>query len=465
MIESVNISNLKLLDDLQMNYNKLSSLKANSFSNLTSLKYLSLRNNNISKLSAGWISGVNNIVSIDLSFNSLSILESSWFNGLDTLSDLFLESNSIKSITTNVFTSLTSLNMLSLRNNNLASINGLKFDSDIEHLNLDYNQISSINFSSISSIQNLRYLTLSNNKITSLNSTDFNRLLFSWLELNNNPLKSYEFSNIVGFFLDLKLSNVGLNTSSAIRLFDRLKYIIIKSVDLSRNRIDELGPWLHNDSQLNTLDLSSNLISRIQNKTFESFKNLYTLKLAYNQLTSLNADMFKDLIKLSNLDLSGNKIISLSDYTFRGVKLTSSSFNLNISNNKLTRLNKNTFAGIKFQDFNDEFEIWTDFSRTNDHNKLDLSGNQLSTIDPNAFSEFGPYLNVLNLMNNSLGYLDTSMFLPMINLSYLALSGNRVFDNQIGANNLKSLCLSCINGLPKEFEDDDFKDNFFDFLN
>ena len=141
--------------------------------------------------------------------------------------------------------------------------------------------------------------------------------------------------------------------------------------------------------------------------------------------------------------------MTISDYAFRGIHLSDWSFTLNISNNKLTSINKNTFSGIIYGGrysggFDNSFSgIYLMMA----HGKLDLSGNRLSTIDPNAFSEIGPHLKSINLMKNSLNYMDSSMFLPMINLRYLALNGNRVFDNQTSNNALRSLCWICKFGL------------------
>ena len=442
------------LNTIDLSFNKLTSLETNSFSNLTSLRTIYLRNNQISKISPNAFSGFSYLYMLDLSFNSLSTIDATSFTGLTGLTELILDSNSIKTINSTTFSAIKSLQTLSLRNNALTSIDGFVFKSMVTKLLLGFNQIGSINMESITGLDSLSHLEVNNNKITSLDTVDFDLCSnLYWVDVSGNPLKSYDVSIFEDSSLSVLIfSNLGLNTSGTIDLFNKIEFKLTH-LDLSRNKIEELGTWLGHQNQLSILNLFSNKIRKIQHKTFHKLGFLTNLTLSSNQLSSLDSDSFRGLNSLKYLDLSGNKLMTISDYAFRGMHLSDWSFTLNISNNKLTSINKNTFSGIVYGGrysggFDDSFSIRVMSS----YGKLDLSGNRLSTIDPNAFSEIGPHLKTLNLMNNSLSYLDTSTFLQLLNLKYLALSGNRVFDNQTSNNTLRSLCWSCEFGLENSDE-------------
>ena len=424
-IHHINISGSDVIEQLDLRSNKLSKLDPNSIFNMNSLKILILSNNLLTKLSDNCFSGLNSLSFLDLSFNKLTKIESNCFDGIrDSVEYLFLDSNSIKAIDNLAFIGLTSLKNLSLESNGLHSIDGLEFNPTIRSVNVNFNEISIINVDTISGIEKLSVLKIGNNKFVSFNWIDFD--LLSRLEtliFSSNPLEAVDLNRLWSTKIStLELRNVSLTTSKMDSILNAFKNMLI-SLDLSLNQLDEVGPWIGYQVYLNSLNLYSNRIGKIRPKSFEFATDVYYLNLSHNLLVYLDSDAFYGLNYLQTLDLSGNRLSEINENAFRGMYLWEFDFNLNFSNNNLSALYNYTFSSIVFAESNDSFLYGY-------NGLIDLSSNRIKSIDVDSFEVFGPHLYYLNLMNNKLDYLDTSMFLKSYTLIYLALNENSVFDHE-----------------------------------
>jgi Leucine-rich repeat (LRR) protein len=101
-------------------------------------------------------------------------------------------------------------------------------------------------------------------------------------------------------------------------------------MDLSHNKVEELGNLMPMLIALKTLDVSFNMLRHISNEDFCQVTTLSSLNLSHNDLMELPAD-FGNCRLLTNLDVSHNKLIDLpvSMSLMRSLTL------LDASNNKL----------------------------------------------------------------------------------------------------------------------------------
>ena len=96
-------------------------------------------------------------------------------------------------------------------------------------------------------------------------------------------------------------------------------------------------------SNLETLNLRNNQMTRLPTDLFKGLSNLQNLNLMVNRLTSLPAGLFNGLSNLHTLNLSDNQLSSLPAGLFNGL---SNLHTLDLSNNKLSSLPTNLFRGL-----------------------------------------------------------------------------------------------------------------------
>ena len=100
------------------------------------------------------------------------------------------------------------------------------------------------------------------------------------------------------------------------------------------------------NSELHTLDLSSNLLGeiKIDDFLFKKLDKLEILKLDSNSLKTLPEEIFSTNLNLVKLFLNNNSIVSLEKGIFSNLwKLE----NLYLAMNDLSEINKHTFDSLK----------------------------------------------------------------------------------------------------------------------
>lgn len=285
------------------------------------------------------------------------------------------------------FDNTVSVKTFCLSHNNLKSINfnsySINFKETIEFIMLNNNQLESV--PNLDGLNNLNEIDLSFNRIEAINSDSINITNLETLDLSSNLL-----SELKSFPVAIQLS--------------------LKKLDLDGNQIDKLD-YLSDLSSLNLLKLSNNRIKQIRNKTL-ILNELIEMDLSSNLISSIEEDSFMHLIKLTTLDLSNNKLNWLSENLFQNLyqleKLYLQFNNLKLFNLKylsklfILDLSNNKLAGLQHQ-FGDLYE---------DLNILRLSNNNLTTA---KFLSIFPSIQFIYLNNNYLNeiYSDISTVTKM----------------------------------------------------
>ncbi|CAL8249880.1 unnamed protein product [Boreogadus saida] len=143
--------------------------------------------------------------------------------------------------------------------------------------------------------------------------------------------------------------------------------------------------------RLKELVLSSNKIAHLENNTFGSVPNLRNLDLSYNLLQSLQPGHFYGLRKLQSLHLRSNGLRQI--------------LALYLQWNRIRAVNQ----GLP----------WTWHKLL----KLDLSGNEIQTLDPDVFRCM-PHLQILNLESNKLSSVPVEAVAAWTSLTTVSLAAN-----------------------------------------
>ncbi|XP_050013497.1 leucine-rich repeats and immunoglobulin-like domains protein 2 isoform X3 [Alexandromys fortis] len=178
----------------------------------------------------------------------------------------------------------------------------------------------------------------------------------------------------------------------------------ITLLSLVHNLIPEINAEaLQLYSALESLDLSSNIITEIKTSSFPQM-SLKSLNLSNNRITTLEAGCFDNLSgSLLVVKLNRNRISMIPPKVF---KLPHLQF-LELEHNNLTGVSKGWLYGLRMLQ------------------QLYMSQNAIERISPDAW-EFCQRLSELDLSNNQLTRLDESAFVGLSLLERLNLGDNRV---------------------------------------
>ncbi|KAI3948549.1 hypothetical protein MKX01_001779 [Papaver californicum] len=326
--------------------------------------------------------------------------------------------------------------------------NGSKLNQ-LQYLDLSHNSFTGQlgNFS-IGSSSQLRYLDLSNNQLQGRVPVS----IFEFSELNTLRLGSNNFSNSnildVHFhkwrnlnYLDLSNIRLSINATNAnFALFPQMETLFLRSCNLR-----EFPTFLENQSQMFTLDLSSNQIrGKIPNWMWKIGNNpnwfqygLSNLNVSNNFLEDSDRPLFLTSIVIDfhyNM-LQGKNPISTPyadylDYSFKNFTSMISYNSFNVSDAFFFSISNNQISG----------EIPTSICEGNPDNYegiqiayLDLSNNNFSGQIPHCLLSGIPksevYLKVLNLRGNNLQGIIPDTFPKSCELEKFDLNGNKLEGN------------------------------------
>ncbi|KAJ8680236.1 hypothetical protein QAD02_016023 [Eretmocerus hayati] len=178
----------------------------------------------------------------------------------------------------------------------------------------------------------------------------------------------------------------------------------IRHLDLSGNRISGLHLTFDFYSNLESLDLSSNLIHALGSNNFRVQQKLLQLNLSSNSIHMLAKAALHGLASLSVLDLSNNNLTDLDEQAFR---YTSELEYLDLSGNALTSLPVGLLRNL------------------HRIRSIDLRGNSILEV-PSANLALTPSLERLDLSNNLIKWLSKESLPSLPALTYLDLSGNLI---------------------------------------
>lgn len=392
-----------------------SRLKARGFAHLVYLNELGLEFCKLSKLQADFFDGLNGLRNLTIRTqnhewqqNSLEI-DASTFEQMKTLVRLDLSTNNIWSLPPNLFCSLANLKYLNLSLNHLQDVNELGFrdrtESENEPKTLPSKQLPTLGSitSSIPSLGNSNNNNNNDGKKSSTSCTiDLETLDISYNNLVIMPTN--------GFATLRRLRTLKINNNEISMLNDKALSGLrsLQKFDLSSNRIVALPPDFFKDQSqsIESILLGNNSISALSPGLFSDLKQLNTLDLSYNQLTStsINKNTFKGLIRLVLLDLASNKITKLESEMFSDLYTLQI---LSLRNNLLENIDADTFSSL-----------------ANLH-KLLLSHNKIKYLD--AYSLNGlSVLSLFSIDNNVLTGIHPEAFRNCSMLQILNLNGNEL---------------------------------------
>ncbi|XP_029955164.1 transforming growth factor beta activator LRRC33 [Salarias fasciatus] len=225
------------------------------------------------------------------------------------------------------------LRMAICSNGELSSVPA-RLPDNIEELQLNYNAIQTLKDASLSRYPSLNTLGLACNKLEKLESKTF------------EGLKLLESLNLASNNLYIGYQETGL----ALKKLSRLRVL-----DLSENKLDDemVVALLQNLTSIEYLNLSGNLLQRLDEASFRDLHQLRELDLQRNIMFEIDG-AFDSTPRLQRLNLAFNYLPCLTNFHMSQLVV------LNASHNNLEWF-------ISRQDLNDTFQLDT----------LDLSNNNL----------------------------------------------------------------------------------------
>ncbi|XP_032753474.1 leucine-rich repeats and immunoglobulin-like domains protein 2 isoform X2 [Rattus rattus] len=205
-------------------------------------------------------------------------------------------------------------------------------------------------------------------------------------------------------------------------------YSALESLDLSSNIISEIKTSSFPRMSLKYLNLSNNRITTLEAGCFDNLSgSLLVVKLNRNRISMIPPKVFK-LPHLQFLELKRNRIKIVEGLTFQGLDSLRS---LKMQRNGISKLKDGAFFGL-----NNMEELELEHNNLTGVNKgwlyglrmlqqLYVSQNAIEKISPDAW-EFCQRLSELDLSYNQLTRLDESAFVGLSLLERLNLGDNRV---------------------------------------
>lgn len=335
-----------------------------------------------------------------------------------------------------IFDISTDIESIILANCSIQHIESLNIHlkNQIKWIDLENNLIAELTEKSFEKLNHLRIVNLLHNSIKNIASNTFaklNRLVFlglSWNQLESLSKGMLEGASNVMFatFHGNKIKTIEADTFSVMK---NLKKLI-----LSYNEISTLDPHTFNGLRnLEFLELSYNPIASFDASTFNDLTKLKELGLRDGKLTAIDFNTFAKLPNLKFLDLSGNLISKLIKAENRTTDVSSSN---DVVNAPLAKVDKDLLQlffehdyilkmlNISFDRGMELFNATKDIVYPSNENKLtilDLSQNDLTTLDDNVFNGF-ENLRGLYLHRNKISSVYLHAFDGLLKLTHLDLS-------------------------------------------
>lgn len=245
---------------------------------------------------------------------------------------LFCDGQNLRSIPSNI----TELVDLKITNDDIEILREVIGYNDLETLHLERNKIRYVSDSTFRNLAKLKTLSLADNEISSLSPKTFDGLVsVELLVLSGNKIYEVRATVFTGSVLPaLEILKLDYCAVQQIDLNSFPGLSNLESLNLAYNRLQSL-PVLGDEKGLNRLtnvDVSYNLLDRVDGSSFVHLHSLTELVLSGNRLTQLTRESFLSLNdSLVSLILRGNRISSIganSLYPLRKLKTLDLSYNL-----------------------------------------------------------------------------------------------------------------------------------------
>ncbi|EZA51292.1 hypothetical protein DMN91_010777 [Ooceraea biroi] len=335
-LSSATFSGLIRLVLLNLSHNRISKLDPALFKDLYTLQILNLQFNEIEMIPADTFSPMSNLHTLELAHNRLTYLDAYSLNGLFALSLLALDSNLLEGIHPDAFRNCSSMQDLNLSGNNLESIPvALKDMRILRTLDLGENRIRSLNKPGFRGMSRLYGLRMIGNDITNVTQEDLAEL--PALQILNLARNRIEFVEDGAFAANPALQAIRLDSNSLqdmsgifasapgllwLNMSDNMitqfdySYLPEKLqwMDLHKNYIADLG-IAPRGMKLQTLDVSFNRLTRIHSRSIPD--SIELLFVNDNQISSVEPQTFFAKMNLTRVDLYANMIVKMNLSAFQ----------------------------------------------------------------------------------------------------------------------------------------------------
>ncbi|CAF1020854.1 unnamed protein product, partial [Brachionus calyciflorus] len=274
------------LNNLNLFNNKIEKLEKEMFVYLPNLEYLRIDSNKISRILNDSFHSTKSLRTIDLDNNKIDYIEPNSFCNLK-LSSLYLSGNNLSNVS-----------LYCLENVGSLYLNNVQFEGEIDQKRLG-------------NPKNAYQLYLSNNKISKINLENMTSLKYFYLDSNELVNFTSETIQAVPNLNTLGIRNNKF-TDKSLENFNHLKKL--QYLYLSNNLLTKFEPnMLAESKQLYSLDIGRN---NLENVEFGSLPNLKELFIYYNKLKFVGKDSFSKLSNLERLNLESNIISRIHPKTF-----------------------------------------------------------------------------------------------------------------------------------------------------
>ncbi|XP_066484584.1 toll-like receptor 13 [Tiliqua scincoides] len=320
-ISTLDLSNCSFLSlqKLNLTYNNLSEVRAESFRATPFLVELSLDRNpvNISQLINVSLPNLTtlHLSSLKPSLNSSLPEACSVFRGLPSLTSLDIKHSNIKNSQLMELGSCTNLTWLDLSTTQYKNNVNFHLFPNLEFLSLDKCKMLTLQGQAWGKKMNLRTLILRRNSISNLMDRVFSPLTkLSYLDLSKNHLTNIYKGNFFGMAalrtLLLQGCQITAVTRTTFQYARKMQFLDLRDNSIRRVKNHAFEVLNH----LETLLLSGNKILTVQNFAFKRLNSLKSLFLDHNLLYKLGSATFTKLNKLEILDLSHNNLFAYNKH-------------------------------------------------------------------------------------------------------------------------------------------------------
>ncbi|RWS30041.1 chaoptin-like protein [Leptotrombidium deliense] len=436
-IEEKSFSELSSLKNLDLSHNNFSANKID-FLNLPKVKHLNLKGNNMSVIfpdtaferltdveyfdlsetrfnvteNTKCLSSLRNIETLKLQSNSIKVItkETFDFGNLRTVRKLYLDDNKLDFVPdTSVLGKMPNLEVVSLSRNLIKHVEKGCFAENrfLKKVNMSSNSLSVVDASAFVNLTSLLSIDLSNNVMRHISQGVFDGV-YSLQEINlDSNWFQYIPNNLMRSALS-SLKSLTVNRNPILRIredlsifggFPALERLSIEQANLSIIASHDFFGF----SNLNSLSLRSNHISKISPGSFRPLRALTFMDLGDNELEILPEERLTGLSMLKTLNLTANHLLEMPSFSpdLRAVE------HLDVSYNRLTRVDTFGHLGQSVK-------------------SIYLHNNIIAWIANNAFQNLSS-LQVLDLHNNFLSHFGEAIFAPIeVSIETLFLAGNPI---------------------------------------
>ena len=290
-------------------------LKKDSFARFTALTKLTLRRCNLNQI----LEFPNSLKIIDLGYNSFSmenIVAMFKRKQESQITSINLEGNNLK-LDGNLSVFPKSVQYLWLSHNILKKIEATDFE-DLTHLlqlEIGGNGLQRVESGAFDKLKNLTNIQLPGNSIKSLPKSLFqNNPQILEINLGNNRLTDIPDLSGIAMLNRLLLPRNQIRTVK-VHSFGVQNILY---VNLASNNIESFN---FSGLTYRVMDLSNNLISRIELGSFGENSNISALLLSRNNISSINRTVFQGIDFISELHLQSNKLKWIEKGSFRDMDI------------------------------------------------------------------------------------------------------------------------------------------------